>query len=152
MFLQAGRERRVWIFRKDEKTGKGRRQRNCQKKNGVHHSWTPGNREAKWVINLVTYQIGSKLCYPQESHDQRAQGRAFRPFLSLFHLFMHSLVASCKCLDWGSTPTILVYQEAALTNWTTRPGPPFLFEQKQSPGDVLSKGKCLSQYLDVRKQ
>ena len=34
----------------------------------------------------------------------------------LLHPFMHSLVDSCMCPNWGIEPTTLAYQDNALTN------------------------------------
>ena len=41
----------------------------------------------------------------------------------LFHLFMHSLVASCMCLSGDQTRNIWMYHDDALTNWIAQPGP-----------------------------
>lgn len=40
----------------------------------------------------------------------------------VFHLFMHLLVNSCMCSNPWIEPTILAYQDYALTNWATWPG------------------------------
>ena len=40
----------------------------------------------------------------------------------LFHLFMHSLVASCMCPDRGIELTSLACEDSALTNQATQPG------------------------------
>lgn len=89
-----------------EERGTARRKR-------VHHSWTPGNSETRWVINLMTYQYSNwfqTLLPTGESQPEKSH----------------------KDDIWDTSS--------------------FPFEQKQSPGDVLSKGKCLSWDLDIRKR
>lgn len=39
------------------------------------------------------------------------------------HSFIHSLVDSCLCLDWGIKPMTLAYPGDALTSWAKQPGP-----------------------------
>ena len=48
----------------------------------------------------------------------------FRETDLLFNLLTHSLVDSCMCLDWGSTPQPWHMRTdiRTLTNWATRPG------------------------------
>ena len=76
-------------------------------------------------LNILSYVFKIFLVYwfererkgvGREGKRERERERE-RDFL--FHLFMHSLVYSWS----GIEPTILVYQDDALTNWATQPGP-----------------------------
>ena len=50
---------------------------------------------------------------------ERKERREREININLFHLFIHSLVNSYMCPNWGIKPTTLAYWDDALTNWAT---------------------------------
>ena len=80
----------------------------------------------KKIMDNLGYGIKSVSFFKLIWDRQRERERTID---LLFHLFMHSLVSSY--VPWpGIKPTTLVYQNNALTNWATKPGPVSLFRRK----------------------